>query len=151
MAILILQANRQLLLFFLLLLLALGTNARYNYPKSGAVCTKTKEDDTCQEIEVKRVLSRHRRFIAPGARWDLMLGVEALFEEAELFFNIVIKYPLDYLFGGSAALAGAIAGNDAAATASAAANAAAQAAVNAQTQAAAAAAAGKRKKRWSFP
>ena len=89
-------------------------------------------------IAVKRVHSRHRRFIAPGAVWDLMIGVEAIGRDFEFRHDLVHHYRMDYLFGGTSALAGAIAGANAAVTASNAAIAAASAA---------AAAAGKRKKR----
>jgi hypothetical protein len=90
-----------------------------------------------EEFEVKRLHSRHRRFIAPGARWDLLFGVEVLWPEAEFRFDIVIQYQMDYLFGGDAALAGAIAAANAAAMAAQQANADAIAATNAQAAAAA--------------
>ena len=79
-------------------------------------------------IAVKRVHSRHRRFIAPGAVWDLMIGVEAIGRDFEFRHDLVHHYRMDYLFGGTSALAGAIAGANAAVTASNAAIAAAQAA-----------------------
>ena len=79
-------------------------------------------------VPVKRVHSRHRRFIAPGAVWDLMLGIEVIGDDFELRYNLVTHYNMDYLFGGTAALAGAIAAANAAATAAADANAAAMAA-----------------------
>ena len=68
-----------------------------------------------------------------------MIGFEAIGSDFEFRYDIVVHYFLDYLFGGTAALAGAIAAANAAVTASNAAKAAAAAA--------AAAAAGKRKKR----
>lgn len=79
-----------------------------------------------QEVEVKRVLSRHRRFLAPGARWDLIFGVDSFFPSAEFVFNLVIKHNLDYLFGGQTALAAALAAANAAAQAETAATAAIQ-------------------------
>lgn len=94
-------------------------------------------------IPVKRVHSRHRRFIAPGAVWDLMIGIELVGDDFELRYDQVIHYRMDYLFGGTTALAGAITAANAAQTASNAAIAAANAAAEAQ----AVAAAGKRKKR----
>ena len=81
------------------------------------------------KIPVKRVHSRHRRFIAPGAIWDLLVGVEVIGRDFELRYNLVTHYKMDYLFGGQAALVGAIAAAEAAAAASIQANAAAQAAV----------------------
>lgn len=91
-----------------------------------------------EEITVKRVHSRHRRFIAPGALWDLMAGTEILLPAAEIRFDFYIRYELDYLFGGTTALAAAIAGNNAAAQAAQAAEQAVEAA------------AGKKKRRWPF-
>ena len=87
------------------------------------------------KIPVKRVHSRQRRFIAPGAVWDMMFGLESIGSDFEARYDLVIHYRMDYLFGGTAALAGAIAQSDAAAEAGAQANADAQAAL------------GKRKKR----
>ena len=75
------------------------------------------------KIPVKRVHSRHRRFIAPGAVWDLMFGFEAIGSDFEARYDLVIHYQMDYLFGGSAAYAGAIAAADAAASAANQANA----------------------------
>ena len=75
------------------------------------------------EVEVKRLHSRHRRFVGPGSRWDLLGGVEVLYDDAEIRFDIVIKYEMDYLFGGTTALAAQIAANEAAAAAAAAAEA----------------------------
>ena len=69
-------------------------------------------------IAVKRVHSRHRRFIAPGAVWDLMIGVEAIGRDYEFRHDLVHHYQMDYLFGGYSALEGAIAAADAAVTAS---------------------------------
>ena len=106
----------------------------------GLICVS--EKSFSEEIEVKRLHSRHRRFVAPGARWDILVGVEVLFSDYELRFDLIVKYELDYLFGGNAALAGAIAAANAAATAAQTANAAAIAATNA----AAAAAAGRKKR-----
>lgn len=107
-----------------------------------------------EEIEVKRLHSRHRRFIAPGARWDILAGFELLYNEAEVRFDVMVQYEMDYLFGGDAALAGALAGSSAAALAEQVATAAATAAVNsgasvntAVATAVAAAAPGGRKKR----
>ena len=79
---------------------------------------------TCLKLELPRLHSRHRRFIAPGARWDLMAGFEILYDDAEVRFDIVNKYEMDYLFGGTAALAAAIAAAEAAAAAAASAEAA---------------------------
>jgi len=87
------------------------------------------------DVPVKRVHSRQRRFIAPGALWTMMIGVEAIGSDYEFRYDILINYNMDYLFGGSAALAGAIASANAAAMAASAAKAAAEAV------------AGKRKKR----
>ena len=84
------------------------------------------------ELEVKRLHSRQRRFIAPGARWDLIGGVEVLYDDAELRFDLLIKYQLDYLFGGPTALAAAIAAAEAAAVAAAEAEAAVLAGRDAQ-------------------
>ncbi len=36
------------------------------------------------EIPVKRLLSRHRRFIAPGTRWDWLVGWETISENFEI-------------------------------------------------------------------
>ena len=79
-------------------------------------------------VPVQRVHSRHRRFIAPGAVWDILIGIESIGDNSEFRYNLVIHYEMDYLFGGQGALAGEIAGNDAAATAFNTANAAAMAA-----------------------
>lgn len=70
-----------------------------------------------KEVTVKRIHSRHRRFIAPGAIWDLLGGVEVLYPDSEIRFDLKISYQLDYLFGGTPALAGAIAAANAAAVA----------------------------------
>ena len=61
-------------------------------------------------VPVKRVHSRQRRFIAPGAQWDLMIGIEMIGDNFEFRYDQVIHYNMDYLFGGAQALAGAIAG-----------------------------------------
>ena len=61
--------------------------------------------------------SRHRRFIAPGAIWDLLVGVEILYPNAEVRFDLKHTYELDYLFGGNEALIAEIAANNAAAVA----------------------------------
>ena len=76
------------------------------------------------ELEVKRLHSRRRRFIAPGARWDILGGVEVLYEDAQVRLDLLIRYELDYLFGGPTALAAAIAAAEAAAVAAAEAEAA---------------------------
>ena len=69
------------------------------------------------KVPVKRVHSRHRRFIAPGAVWDLMVGVEVIGSDYELRYNAFVRYRMDYLFGGTAALASVIAQANAAAKA----------------------------------
>ena len=75
----------------------------------------------CQtyDVPVKRVHSRQRRFIAPGAVWDLMIGIEVIGSDFEFRYSNVIHYRMDYLFGGFEALTGAIAAAQAAASASA--------------------------------
>ncbi len=87
------------------------------------------------EVTIRRAHSRRRRFIAPGARWDILVGVEVLGDDTEVRFDVVTRYEFDYLFGGAAALQAAIA----------AANAAALAAQ--ETEAAVLASAGRRRKR----
>ena len=69
------------------------------------------------KVPVKRVHSRHRRFIAPGAIWDIMVGVEVIGTDYELRYNAFVRYRMDYLFGGTAALASVIAQANAAAKA----------------------------------
>ena len=69
------------------------------------------------KVPVKRVHSRHRRFIAPGAVWDIMVGVEVIGSDYELRYNAFVRYRMDYLFGGTAALASVIAQANAAAKA----------------------------------
>ena len=59
----------------------------------------------------------HRRFIAPGAVWDIMVGVEVIGTDYELRYNAFVRYRMDYLFGGTAALASVIAQANAAAKA----------------------------------
>ena len=59
----------------------------------------------------------HRRFIAPGAVWDIMVGVEVIGSDYELRYNAFVRYRMDYLFGGTAALASVIAQANAAAKA----------------------------------
>ena len=71
------------------------------------------------DIPVKRVHSRQRRFIAPGAVWDLLIGVEVIGSDYEFRYDNVLHYRMDYLFGGFAALQNAIASAAAAADASA--------------------------------
>ena len=75
----------------------------------------------CQtfDVPVKRVHSRQRRFIAPGAVWDLLVGVEVIGKDFEFRYDNVIHYRMDYLFGGFEALTGAIADAQAAAAATA--------------------------------
>ena len=75
----------------------------------------------CQtfDVPVKRVHSRQRRFIAPGAVWDLLVGVEVIGSDYEFRYTNVIHYRMDYLFGGFEALTGAIADAQAAAQATA--------------------------------
>ena len=75
----------------------------------------------CQtyDVPVKRVHSRQRRFIAPGAVWDLMIGVEVIGSDFEFRYSNVIHYRMDYLFGGFEALTNAIAAAQAAASAEA--------------------------------
>ena len=68
-------------------------------------------------VTVRRLHSRQRRFIAPGSRWDILLGFESIGDDFEARFDIVIKYELDYLFGGTAALQAAIDAANAAALA----------------------------------
>jgi hypothetical protein len=69
------------------------------------------------KVPVKRVHSRHRRFIAPGAIWDIMVGVEVIGGDYELRYNAFVRYRMDYLFGGTAALASVLAQANAAAKA----------------------------------
>ena len=71
------------------------------------------------KIPVKRVHSRQRRFIAPGAVWDILIGVELIGVDFELRYNLVVHYRMDYLFGGTTALAQAVASSNAAAAAKA--------------------------------
>ena len=71
------------------------------------------------DIPVKRVHSRQRRFIAPGAVWDLMVGIEIIGSDFEFRYDNVLHYRMDYLFGGFAALQNAIASATAAQQASA--------------------------------
>jgi hypothetical protein len=89
----------------------------------------TEQVDDVSSVPVKRVHSRHRRFIAPGAVWDVLVGVELIGADYELRYNLVIHYRMDYLFGGTAALAAAIQSANAAATAANAASAATLAAL----------------------
>ena len=105
---------------------------------ASALADDLQDDDGTVEIPVQRLLSRHRRFIAPGAIWDILIGVESIGANSEFRYDLVIHYSLDYLFGGNAALAGKIAGNDAAANAFNTANEATMAAL------------GKKRKRRSF-
>ena len=71
-----------------------------------------------------------------------MIGIELIGSDFELRWDHIIHYRMDYLFGGTTALAGAITAANAAQTASNAAIAAANAAAQAQEVAAA----GKRKR-----
>ena len=71
-------------------------------------------------VPVKRVHSRHRRFIAPGAVWDVMIGVEVIGVDYEARYNGFIRYNMDYLFGGFKSLTAAVAAATAASKASAA-------------------------------
>ena len=74
-------------------------------------------DPRDHEFTVRRLHSRRRRFVAPGARWDLLAGVEALGDDTEFRFDVVVRYEFDYLFGGATALAAEIAAANAAALA----------------------------------
>ena len=76
------------------------------------------------EVKVKRILSRQRRFIAPGANWQILTGISIFRPESQLVFDLVHSYPLDYLFGGNAAFLAAVRAAEAAAKAEAAAQAA---------------------------
>lgn len=69
------------------------------------------------KVPVKRVHSRQRRFIAPGALWDMMFGFESIGRDWEFRYDVVIHYRMDYLFGGLSALQGQLAANQAAQTA----------------------------------
>ena len=48
-------------------------------------------------IPVKRVHSRQRRFIAPGAVWDILIGCELIGSDFELRYNLVVHYRKFYL------------------------------------------------------
>ena len=52
------------------------------------------------KIPVKRVLSRHRRFIAPGAAWDIFGGVQWFTPTHDFMYNVRVLYNMDYLFAG---------------------------------------------------
>jgi len=56
-------------------------------------------------VPVKRIHSRHRRFLAPGAAWQIKVGVRVTSIDWEAEFNHRINYNFDYLFGGSIAFA----------------------------------------------
>ena len=43
------------------------------------------------DIPVKRLLSRHRRFIAPGTRWDWLVGWETVSENFCIQVLILVK------------------------------------------------------------
>jgi hypothetical protein len=51
------------------------------------------DDEKVLEIPVKRLLSRHRRFISPGTRWDWLVGWETLSDNFDIkFYLLVIFY-----------------------------------------------------------
>ena len=52
------------------------------------------------KVPVKRVLSRHRRYIAPGAAWDIFAGVQWFTPTHDFLYNVRILYNMDYLFAG---------------------------------------------------
>ncbi|XP_040564305.1 uncharacterized protein [Lepeophtheirus salmonis] len=52
------------------------------------------------KVPVKRLHSRQRRFVAPGALWDVRLGINILWPDANLIFDIILRHQLDDLFGG---------------------------------------------------
>jgi len=53
-----------------------------------------------QRVPVKRVHSRHRRYIAPGATWTVLGGFEVIWDHMELRMDLPVHYRMDYLFGG---------------------------------------------------
>ena len=70
------------------------------------------------KMPVKRLLTRHRRFIAPGASWEIFGGVEYVTLTNDFRYNVRFTYNMDYLFGGTATYAARIAANNAARNAS---------------------------------
>merc|ERR1719273_3067645 len=52
------------------------------------------------KVPIKRVHSRHRRYIAPGAVWTLLGGFEVIWNHMELRMDLPVHYRMDYLFGG---------------------------------------------------
>ncbi len=83
------------------------------------VCACDDDDDGnhSHSVHFRRAHSRRRRFVAPGARWDLWFGGEVLYPHLQVRFDLISRYEFDYLFGGNAALAAAIAAANAAALA----------------------------------
>jgi len=65
------------------------------------------------KIPVKRILSRHRRYIAPGASWDIFAGVQWFTPTHDFMYNVRIFYSMDYLFAGVPGYAARIAANNA--------------------------------------
>ena len=51
-------------------------------------------------VRMRRMVSRTRRFIAPGAVWKLELGVEIPWSTFELWARVPVSYRLDDLFSG---------------------------------------------------
>jgi len=55
-----------------------------------ATSSQEDEEDEVLEIPVKRLLSRHRRFIAPGTRWDWLVGWETLSDNFDIKFYLLV-------------------------------------------------------------
>ena len=60
----------------------------FKIPQSGEMVD---QNDETVEVPVKRLLSRHRRFIAPGTRWDWLAGWETVSENFEITFYLLVR------------------------------------------------------------
>ena len=59
--------------------------------QNGEFADAVHENHETVEVPVKRLLSRHRRYISPGTRWDWLVGWETVSENFEITFYLLVR------------------------------------------------------------